>query len=293
MNIRTNQVTQGAMYCALYGILLFVNQQFGLIIETSLPSIFSLPILVCAAKSEKNISWIVGLTMIIMTFLFGSFTTWFYSWSSILIGLLYGTGVRKKWSMMTNFMWTTLLSIVVNFFTVFVWAKLFGMELTEDYMMFQAYIPNVSLATFMACFVLLLSVLEGLSIHFIAILILRRLRVPMAEMKNIFQIQSPFYVGVLSISLWVLYYLCTNVIECSHEVVGFFQVVLLMDYFILDFFGAIVMLSLCVLYQKRKIAFLATLGAMIPVVQWIWIFVGLMDCFFQIRKKMMNKRTVL
>lgn len=290
MNIKTNQVTQGAMYCALYGILLFMNQQFGLIVETSLPCIFSLPILVCSAKSNRNISWIVALSMAIMTLLFGSFTTWFYSWTAIFIGLIYGYGIQKKWSMMNNFVVCTILSVITNFFTIFVWAKIFGMELVEEYATIQAYLPSVSLYTFMAAFVLVLGLLEGMCVHFMAILLLRRLRVEMVPMKSIFEIKSSIYPAIGAISIWAIYYLCLNVIECSHEVLGILQILWLMSYFVLDFYGALVMLSLCIVYQKRKFAFLATLGAMIPGIQWIWVITGFIDCIFHIREKKIFKR---
>ncbi|MDO4467186.1 MAG: DUF2232 domain-containing protein [Bacillota bacterium] len=292
MNVRTNQVTQGAMYCALYGLLLFFNQQLGLIVETSLPCLFSLPILVCSAKSEKNISWIVALSMGLMTLLFGAFTTWFYSWTAILIGFLYGLGIRKKWSMMKNFVFCTILSIMTNFLIIFVWAKIFDMELFEEYKMIQTYLPYVSLQTFMAAFALILGLLEGLCVHFMGILLLRKLRVDMVPMKSIFEIKSTIYPALASILIWGLYYFSANVLECSQEVVGLLQLLWLMCYFILDFYGVIVLLSLCVIFQKRKLAFLATLGAMIPGIQWIWVLIGFIDCLFHIREKIFKRITL-
>ena len=41
--IKTKQITKGAMVCAIYGALLFLNQQSALMIESSASWIFCFP----------------------------------------------------------------------------------------------------------------------------------------------------------------------------------------------------------------------------------------------------------
>ena len=84
--MKTKELTRGAMVCALYGILLFINQQTALTIESSMNWIFTFPVLIYTGMYGSNMGGIVAVAMAMMTFLFGGFTTWFYSWTSILIG---------------------------------------------------------------------------------------------------------------------------------------------------------------------------------------------------------------
>lgn len=84
--IKTKQITKGAMVCAIYGALLFLNQQSALMIESSASWIFAFPVLIYTAMSGVKMGALVTVCMGLMTMFFGGFTTWFYSWTSLLIG---------------------------------------------------------------------------------------------------------------------------------------------------------------------------------------------------------------
>lgn len=86
------------MVCAIYGIMLFANQQFALAIEDGMSWIFAFPILIYAAQNPSSVAAVCAAAMALETFLFGGFTTWFYSWTSIVIGYLYGIGIYRRWS---------------------------------------------------------------------------------------------------------------------------------------------------------------------------------------------------
>ena len=49
--IKTKQITTGAMVCAIYGALLFLNQQSALMIESSASWIFAFPVLIYTIKA--------------------------------------------------------------------------------------------------------------------------------------------------------------------------------------------------------------------------------------------------
>ena len=87
--MNTKQITRGAMMCAIYGLLLFLNQQTALTIETSANWLFAFPVLSYTSMYGNYGGGIVSIAMILMTFLFGGFTAWFYSCTAILIGYLY------------------------------------------------------------------------------------------------------------------------------------------------------------------------------------------------------------
>ena len=95
VHITTRDVTRGAMAAAIYALLLFLNQQTALGVETAIPWLFIFPIYLYAAASPFQASFTCALAMILETFLFGGFTTWFYSWTGILSGFLAGAAIRK------------------------------------------------------------------------------------------------------------------------------------------------------------------------------------------------------
>ena len=124
--IKTKQITTGAMVCAIYGALLFLNQQSALMIESSASWIFAFPVLIYTVMSGVKMGALVTICMGLMTMFFGGFTTWFYSWTSLLIGFIYGAGVFKHAKNMTNFIICFILSIIANLCIILLWSTLFG-----------------------------------------------------------------------------------------------------------------------------------------------------------------------
>ena len=76
---------------------------------------------------------LVTVCMGLMTMFFGGFTTWFYSWTSLLIGFLYGVGVSKHVKNMTNFIFCFILSVLANLCIILLWSTLFGIDFYEDF----------------------------------------------------------------------------------------------------------------------------------------------------------------
>ena len=142
--IKTKQITKGAMVCAIYGALLFLNQQSALMIESSASWIFAFPVLIYTAMSGVKMGALVTVCMGLMTMFFGGFTTWFYSWTSLLIGFLYGIGVFKHFKNMTNFIFCFILSVLANLCIILLWSTLFGIDFYEDFHLISQYIPFIS-----------------------------------------------------------------------------------------------------------------------------------------------------
>lgn len=280
----TKQLTRGAMVCAIYGALLLINQQTAMTIETTASWIFVFPVLIFAATSTPQMSVIVAIAMGLMSFLFGSFTTWFYSWCSIGIGLLYGIGISKKWKNMTNFIVCLIGSLISTALTITVWASIFDMDLTEDFAMVHRFIPNVKFEVFVALFIVLMGLLQALCIHLVALMICIRMKIEIRPLRSIRTFNSPTWFGAVSILIWFIYFFGQNMIECSQNMRNFFQILWFLDCFALDYFGVIFLLDACIRHNKRKFSFFVIFGAFIPVVNYIWMLLGQLDCMFQLRK---------
>ena len=282
--METKHITQGAMACALYGLLLLINQQTALTIELSFPWLFAFPILIFTAKYGKSISVVVAISMALLTLLFGSFTTWFYSWMAIVSGLIYGWGIDHKWKHTINFMVAFVISFIGNAMIIYLWASLFGYDLTSDFAWFSQYFPDIHMQTLMFLFVLVSAMLHALPIHMLAIKVCSRMKIEMAHFHSPIEMRSPRWFGILSLLVGILFFLSQSMVELSEGVQVVLQVLFIVDLIILDYLGVIYFLSLCIVNNQRKRIPFSIIGAWIPIVQWIWVISGLMDCLFQIRR---------
>lgn len=281
--MKTKELTRGAMVCAIYGFLLFLNQQTALSIETTMNWIFAFPALIYTSIYGLNMGGIVSLAMALMTFLFGGFTTWFYSWTAILIGYIYGIGVKKRFKHTTNFTICAILSILCSALIIYLWAGIFGYNLASEFSSILAFVPGIHLRVLIFIFVLLLGVLQAFCIHMIALMVNIRMHIEMRPLGNVSDFPSPRWVGWLSLVLLPVCFIAQTALNSDWK--DLFQVVAMIDLMVLDFFGALYFVKRSIDRQQRKGTFFAIMGSFIPFVQLIWVLAGLADCLFQLRKK--------
>ena len=284
MGMETKHITRGAMATALYAILLLLNQQTALTIELSAPWLFAFPILIYTAMHGRSISGVVAISMALMTFLFGSFTTWFYSWMAILSGFIYGWGLYHQWPHMRNFLITFIISVIGNAMIIYLWAGLFGYDLARDFQWLIENAPWIRMETLVLLFVLISGMLQALPIHLVALRVCMSLKIPIARLHSPVEMSSPRWFGFLSLAIGILFILSQNMVNLNEGVRVVLQVLFLVDLILLDYFGVIYFLSLCIYNKQRKRIPFSIIGAWIPLLQWIWIISGLLDCLLQIRK---------
>lgn len=284
-NMDTKQITRGAMCCAIYAILLLINQQTALTIEFSAPWLFTFPILIYTAIHGGSFSLIVAFSMGLMSFLFGGFTTWFYSWMSIIIGWVYGWGIYHQWKHMTNFLLCFLLSFIGTALIIYLWAGLFGYDLARELQWAAQYFPWIHMQTLTFVFVLVTAMLQALPIHMIALRICLSMKIKMAPLTSPLNIESPRWFGFLSLAIWGLFFLGQSMVNLNEGAQAVLQILFLVDLVLLDCFGVLYFLSLCIVRQQRRGIPFAIIGAWIPILQMVWVISGLLDCLLQIRKQ--------
>ncbi len=280
----TKQLTRGAMVCAIYGALLLINQQTAFTIEATFSWIFAFPMLIYAATASTQMSLLVAFAMGLMSFLFGSFTTWFYSWSSIIMGLIYGIGIEKKWKNITNFINCSITSLFSTALMIVVWASIFDMELSQDYEMVRQFMPGVRFEVFVVLFIVFMGLLQALCIHLLALMVCIRMKIEIRPLQSVSKMQSPTWFGALSLLIWFIYLFGQNMIECSQSMRDFFQILWFLDCFVLDYFGVIFLLDACRRHKQRKLTFFVVFGAFVPIVNYIWMLLGQLDCLLQLRQ---------
>lgn len=283
--MNTKQITRGAMMCAIYGLLLFLNQQTALTIETSANWLFAFPVLIYTSMYGNYGGGIVSIAMILMTFLFGGFTTWFYSWSAILIGYLYGSGVYHKRSHMSNFLLTAILSIFASALIIYLWAGIFGYNVHTDFQEIVALFPQVHLRVIVFLFVIVLGTMQALAIHMVGLMICLRLKINMVSIKPITKMLPPRWFGYLSIVMCALFLFSQNVLHLSVDITDLLQVIVILDLMVLDYFGVLYFMNKVIQKSHRNWAFFAIIGAFIPFVNVVWVAAGLLDCLFGLRAR--------
>ena len=290
-DMNTKMLTRGAMVCAIYGALLLINQQTALSLETAAPWVFVFPVLIYTAQSTPYAGGLVAIAMALMSFLFGSFTTWFYSWCSIAIGWIYGIGILKQWKNMTNFAICLILSLISTALTVTVWAGIFGMDLSEDFAILHKIVPNVDFFVFMILFIILMGLLQALCIHLVSIMVCIRLKIPTRPLHSIRSMHAPSWIGAVSLLIWFIYLFGQNMVECSQNVRNIFQLLWFLDCFVLVYFGVLFLLDACIRHNIRKMSFFVIFGAFIPIVNFVWMAFGELDCLLQLRETIQDMET--
>ncbi len=282
--IKTRQITRGAMVCAIYGVMLLVNQQFALALEESMSWLFAFPILIYAAQNPVAIAGVCALAMALESFLFGGFTTWFYSWTSILIGLCYGIGVYKRWSNGLKLGVTFVLSCVSYGLIFAVWAGIFGLDLQEDFAWIQRWLPFVDWRVFVGAVVFLLSLLQTVCIHLLAVMVCIRMKIWIPPIRKVAQIRPKRWIGFVTIVLLALFSMSQSMVKCSSEIQDIVMMATFIDLCVLDYYGIVYMMDRCIRHNKRSLTFFAILGGFVPGLNLIWIVLGELDCLIGLRK---------
>ena len=95
-NRNTIRITTGAMIIALFTLLLLMNRQTGGLFEEMFIYILPIPMVIYAAKYGWKSGLLVFAGMAVFSFFFGNFASIFYSISSALLGLVFGTCLYYK-----------------------------------------------------------------------------------------------------------------------------------------------------------------------------------------------------
>ena len=90
------RISEGGMMVALVGVILFFNRQSAGILESVFYWVLSFPILIYTCRYGLKWGCIVSVAMMVISFILSAPTTMFYLFSSLVIGVVYGEGVRRN-----------------------------------------------------------------------------------------------------------------------------------------------------------------------------------------------------
>ena len=197
-NRRVNSITYGAIICALVGALLLINRQLANFLDVYLFWIIPLPVIVYSIKFGTKQCCIMAVAMVLTALITTGFqiTTLFYVVGAELAGLVYGYGLNHGKSATFLIMSVVLVSLVIAVVSTFVFSAAFGYDVAREIEYYQTAIVEVlqkvglnpedpsyrqflNYQTLFQIFIIatvLTSLMEGVLVHLLAYLVLRRLK---------------------------------------------------------------------------------------------------------------------
>lgn len=220
------KLTDGAMMCAIIGLILVINRQTGGLFDGLFVFTYPLPMLFYAAKYGLRDSLMTFAAIVLLSFILSTPTMMFYVASESLIGLVYGQGVRRKMNRHRLVIITCLMAVAINVADTLILAEFFGYDLTREAAEYTRIFmeamektggtldTNVDMSQLflnvLMTSVVLTGALQGLITHFLAVLMLRRLHIDMAPSVSIASYYPPRWTGYLAVLGFFMYLYAVN-----------------------------------------------------------------------------------
>ena len=310
MNKNIRRLTEGAMMCALVGLLLVVNRYLMESLEMVLLWVIPLPVIVYVVRYDLRNGMVLSFCIAAISFILALPQTVFYSLSGCIVGLVYGYGVINNKS--SNWLVSTTIvgSIFVSAVTILLFASFFGYDLTTELLSFSGVVAPVAkllsngalinadfIKILFYLFIIVYGILEGTVIHLITYIVLRKLRIEAPIPKVVILSKGPKWLGYGCIGVILLNWLAPNFTQSTQilEILLFITVILC---FVVGWFGYIMLL---VFIKRLGVGFILTIlialalififGSLLMLGQAILIFLvglGLLDMTTNIRNILMG-----
>lgn len=294
MNLKTKAISEGAMMLALMGIILLVDRQSAGMFELLL-FLVSIPVLVYTVRYDIGMASTLGIAAILLGMITGTFSALFYLTGAILMGIIYGYGIRHQWSNLFLLSSVSIGNLLITFITMFLLADLFGFDLEAEVtvmmQMFESVETNIDMRQMVWTSIIFanvaMSILQAMVIHLYAHRLLKRLRLPYRRLKSIYEIHFPKWVFFVTVLVYGLYL-----------GMGMMKVSTIASQIILFLYCGVMLLTLCdgfltilcyqQLHHKQKgkgSIFLLMIVCLIPGIQTIISVIGLLDIYYDYRKR--------
>lgn len=275
MHDQTRSITEGAMMCALVGLMLFLNRQLAGILEYAMYWILSFPILIYTVKYGWKKALIPAVAMLLLALMISVPTTLFYLASALLCGMIYGYGVKAGWPNLRLLIATGILTLLSYLITMVLFAGVFGYDPQEDILIAERLVEmlsveGVNIAQIALIVPIMLSVttavLQTICVHLLAVMMLSRMHLPYPELKRIYECRMPKWIAWISICIWLLFSL-KNVLKLEGTLLVICISAYVADLLVLCAQCVICALRLCTAMHQRRLAVISAL-AIILMLLW-------------------------
>lgn len=296
MKTETRKITEGAMITAITAVFLLLDRQFGNVLSTNFSWLLSIPMIIYASQTESKYAWMVFFSVLFVSVLISPLQIVFYMISALILGMVYGSGIRQKWNQNKLLLWTIGITFTYNLLSMYVFASFFGYDLIATRNEFINWMNQLELfgnerilfispeslynvIDIVSFFMLV--ILEALCVHLVSHLIFIKMKLPVERITIDLGFRYPKFLSIGGIVSLILM-MASNSMQMSDlwvTILTFFYLSL----FIVNFvYGMIVIRCMQSLPKWIWIAALI-LPVFWPFVMMLGIVDGLMDGKFRKR----------
>lgn len=287
--MKTKSIAKAGLICAIYGMFVELDVITGLLIETTFPYLFALPILICALKEDRNISLSALCAMVILTMILSSMTTWVIAISMLLAGWCFGYCVNKQYSLMKASGITFLALMISSLLQITILANLFGFD-PKSMEQFYAWIAPI--ISWQGLYVLLAgfeALLETITIALLSVLIAFKL-IPNKAIQPLKAIRhvpvACVWLFTFGIIIWI--FLLLFGLQVASWIKDILLFIILTGLIGLIWDGCMILQQKAIRKQSRILALLVVITTFIPVINLIEAAVGYYDLMKRSILKMRN-----
>ena len=292
----TKKLTQGAMLLAIIGALILIDRMSAFLFTELLVLLMPVVIIMYSAMHEVKDGLVLSVGLIILSFLLGNFnfTYMIYVPVGILTGIVYSLGLKRGLDKRSLLFLAILVYVAGEIIATFVIYPLLGFPLSkmiEEYKLATNQVNLISGMNLESIYksmgfdfskvivvsyilaTIFVGVMEGVLIHLLAVLLLKKFKIKDLGNINIFDMKPNKYVAYIcmlclfltffikDIKNEALYYICITLIILSAMVLAYY------GYLFVVLYGIIVL--------KRNIgSFFVLLSFVIPVLLALLVVLG-------------------
>lgn len=281
----TRRITEGAMMCAIVGVLLFVNRQLANAIELFMYWVLTFPILIYTARYGLKYGILVSVCMLLLGFMLAAPTTIFYLFICLVTGVVYGVGVKQHWKNGYLLLLTGILTFLSYLLTTIVFAAFFGYDPNEDVLLVknllslfhisqEAVVLDHLVMSVAVISAACLSILQTICIHLLSMLLLKRLSIPTNPMKSLVQMRLSRFCGYMILGIWILFFL-GNVLKLNQELQSLLFAISLCAALLAIGYGVFLCMLWAAQHRKHFILLIILASILIPFAQLLPLGIGM------------------
>ena len=269
MNRQVRKLTEGAMMCALFGLVLLINRQFAGVLELFFVYVLPLPLIVYTAKYDFKSGCICAVSIAFLTLMISSVTSIVYSLMALVIGLVYGGLCKRKASNAVLISVTMILTMILEILCCLVFASVFGYDVFADAtLMMETFsasgvvLPESMGMNFFLMIavlsVILAGILEGVLVHVLANILMKRLKIEVVPIQPISSWNVPKWIGFVCAGCFLGNY-AIQLMDVAETVQLGVMAVSMVSSLVLSFFGYVACLMFGMVKYKKNLTLLLIL----------------------------------
>ena len=206
MHNTTKNITQGAMFLALFGAALLINRGLSFIFDQYVALLSALIIIIYVARFGMKYGYMLSFCIMVIAFLFGGTYVTIYTPLSIAGGLVYGYGVCHDFNTKKNLLMTIIVFVLGEFIITALLMPILGYgDFNEVLVMAEEMMKTLGVKAPSATIqkiaklsyglaILLIGILEAVLIHLLTIIMFKKFHIKELKMTSIFAMRlKPIY----------------------------------------------------------------------------------------------------